>query len=280
MESTAGIVTVRAGSRPVLEYQSAASPMKPYVGQLFTPAGVPILRDSPKDHKHHHALMFAVKAGGVNFWEEVKHSGRQVAQAAPALNSSRVNAASRSTILQQLDWLGPEDRKILEEQRTVSVISNSDIPATLVTWRSRLHAPKGQDAVTLKGTHYDGLGMRFVESMDNGGRFFNSEGKEGTLVRGTERVAEARWAAYTAKAGARPVTVAIFDHPKNPRPGHFFTMTSPFAYLSVTLNVWKQPIEMAPDSDLDVRYGVALWDGQIKPEQVETLYEHWKQLEP
>jgi hypothetical protein len=274
----ANVVSVRVDSRPVLEYQSAASPTKPYVRQLFTPAGVAILRDSAPDHKHHHGLMFAVKAGGVNFWEEAKNSGRQVPQSAPELHTSTLNGDSRASITQQLEWLGPEDRKVLQEQRSIAVLAGPQIPATLVTWHSHLHAPKGPEAVTLKGTHYDGLGMRFVESMDDAGRFFNSEGSEGLKVRGSERVTPARWSAYTSKVGERPVTVALFDHPKNPRPGHFFTMR-PFAYLSVTLNVWKQPIELAPDADLDLRYGVALWDGEIAPDQVEKLYSQWKRLE-
>ena len=58
-------VTVRSGDRTLLEYCTAASPRKPYVKQLFTPGGIQILRDSPFDHKHHHALMFAVAVDGV-----------------------------------------------------------------------------------------------------------------------------------------------------------------------------------------------------------------------
>ncbi|MHC4656117.1 MAG: DUF6807 family protein, partial [Planctomycetota bacterium] len=53
-------------------------PFKPYVQQLFSPAGVNILRDAPADHLHHHALMFAVKVNGVNFWEETPTAGKQL----------------------------------------------------------------------------------------------------------------------------------------------------------------------------------------------------------
>ena len=62
--------TIRAGDRTVLEYRTKASPMKPYIRELFTPGGVQILRDSPADHKHHHGLMFALGVDGVDFWEE------------------------------------------------------------------------------------------------------------------------------------------------------------------------------------------------------------------
>jgi hypothetical protein len=239
---------------------------------------VQVLRDSVKDHKHHHGLMFAVTAGGVNFWEEVKASGREVPQGDPKMRAATIDGVSRAGFTQSLDWLGPGDRKLLEERRTVAALSGPAIQATLLTWHSRLHAPAGE-TVALSGSHYFGLGVRFVESMDEAGRFFNSDGNEGVIVRGSERVTPARWCAYTSKVGDKAVTIAIFDHPSNLRRAHFFTMR-PFAYLSATLNLWKEPMELAPGSDLDLRYGVALWDGEIRPDQVEKLYGQWKQLEP
>ena len=41
------------------------------VNQLFSPAGVEVLRDAPPDHLHHHGLMYGVTVNGVNYWEEV-----------------------------------------------------------------------------------------------------------------------------------------------------------------------------------------------------------------
>ena len=63
----------------------------------------------------------------------------------------------------------------------------------------------------------------------------------------------------------KPVTVAIFDHPKNLRhPAKMFTMSTPFAYLSATCNVWKEPITIKAGKPLDLRYGVAVWDGEVE----------------
>ena len=86
--------------------------------------------------------------------------------------------------------------------------------------------------MTLSGSHYFGLGMRFVRSMD-GGEFFNADGKEGTIFRGEERLVRSNWCAYTAAIDGKPVTVAMLGHPDNPRhPTTWFTMAKPFAYLS------------------------------------------------
>ena len=272
-------VALRCGGRVVLRYRAEAAPMKPYVQELYTPAGVQILRDSPFDHKHHHGLMFAVAVDGTDFWSEKPTCGRQVPEHAGRLRSWEAGDRSSMADSRFLDWLTSGDVNVLHEQRTITALAGADIPATLLTWRSRLSPPEGKGPAKLTGSHYFGLGMRFVESMDAAGTFFNSERGEGVLVRGSERVTPARWCAYTSQADGKPVTVALFDHPKNARPAYFFTMR-PFAYLSATLNLWKQPLEIPPHESLDLRYGVAVWDGQIDSRGVEALYRKWLALEP
>ena len=72
------------------------------------------------------------------------------------------------------------------------------------------------------------------------------------------------------------MTVAIFDHPSNPRhPNKMFTMSPPFAYLSSTLNLWKEPLLLKTGEKLNVNYAVAVWDGETSAEQVDSLYEKW-----
>jgi hypothetical protein len=115
--------------------------------------------------------------------------------------------------------------------------------------------------------------------MDRGGRFFNSERAEGEIVRGSERLTPARWAAYAAVADGGPVTVAVFDHPGNPRhPARMFTMTPPFAYLAATLNLWREPWELSGGRAMDLRYGVAIWDGETDPAGVEAVYRRWVRM--
>ena len=63
-------ITVKAGDRTVLEYQQTSNPYKVYIRSLTTPGGLQILRDSPHDHVHHHAMMYAIGADGVDFWIE------------------------------------------------------------------------------------------------------------------------------------------------------------------------------------------------------------------
>ena len=264
------IILAAAGGQSVLEYQQAAAPFKPYVAQLYTPAGVAVLRDAPADHLHHHALMFALSVEGVSFWEERPASGRQM---------PRDLKRNRNQLTQILDWKTPDDRVVLHEERTIKIHEALARSVTLLTWRSRLLAPGDREAVKLTGSHYYGLGARFVVAMDKDGVFCNSAGATGEVVRGTERLTNAAWCAYTAAVDGKPVTFALFDHPANLRhPPRMFTMTAPFAYVAATLNLWKEPHTLEAARPLDLRYGVAVWDGKIELAAIEALSQKWVKM--
>jgi hypothetical protein len=206
--------------------------------------------------------MFAVAVNDVNFWEERANSGHQV---------QRQLELRTGELTQELDWTAPGDKVLLRECRTVKIHRDSDLPATLLTWRSRLQS---KENVTLTGHHYFGLGMRFAANMDKIGKFINSANAAGEVVRSDERLVCAKWCAYTD----RKTTVSIFDDPDNLRhPARMFTMATPFAYLSATLNLWKEALLLQPDKPLELRYGVAVWDGEQTAEQIEQLYRRWLQ---
>jgi hypothetical protein len=265
-----------SGDRTLLEYRPKPSPMKPYIKRLYTPGGAQVLRDLVPDHKHHHGLMFALGVDGINFWEENTEAGKQLPR--PERRDGNDEKKASSSFSQTIDWVDDHGKNLLTEKRTIGVVvANAPDPATLVSWTSELSPATGPAPIKLSGDHFYGLGMRFLASMDTGGRFFNSSGQPGDVVRGSERLVSARWCAYTAKADGRPVTVAIFDHPANPRhPNKIFTMTSPFAYLSATLNLWKEPLTLKSGAKLKLSYAVALWDGESSPKQVESLYRQWR----
>ena len=55
-------------------------------------------------------------------------------------------------------------------------------------------------------------------------------------------------------------------------------MSKPFAYLSATRNEWKEPLVVKADKPLELRYAVALWDGEVDKATVEKLYQRWLQF--
>jgi hypothetical protein len=267
-------VSVQAGKDLLLRYCYRNVPFKPYLQQLFTPSGVNVLRDAPADHLHHHALMFAVAVDGVNFWEEQQAPGRQEHTAFADTKIDRRDGLPVATFAELIDWVNPRTKELLmKESRTVEVCRLAEPAVTILTWEGKFEIPSGKEFVTLTGSPYFGLGMRFLQSMDTGGQFRNAEGKTGVQETNDK---QAMWCAYSSSADGKPVTIAMFDFPGNERhPATWFTMDNPFAYLSATLGLHKEPLKVTAGKPLVVRYGVALWDGQVQPEQIDKLYKRW-----
>jgi hypothetical protein len=207
-----------------------------------------------------------------------------------------------SLFTQELDWTAPAGAGVLaHEFRSLTVeraavmdsvlVERRDLRAdpkserifspvaSLATWRTKLQPAEGRPSIKLSGSHYFGLGMRFVQSMDGADDFFTPEGKAaGETVRGNERLVRGKWCAYAAEADGKPVTVAMFDHPSNVRPAWWFIMAKPFAYLSATLNLHREPLTVEAGKPLVLTYGVAVWDGKVKADEIEKLYVRWLEL--
>jgi hypothetical protein len=270
------VQVLKDGDRPVVEYRHGGDLFKPYVSKLFSPGGVNVLRDQIADHPHHHGLMFAVGIDGVDFWAEAKTSGREVSK-----SKDNPSGFSWATGLEhQLAWVGPGGGAALaSEDRRIAVYRHEVLGVTLLTWRTKLSAADGKPSIKLAGSHYFGLGMRFVQSMDGADDFFTPAGKAaGEAVRGNERLVRGKWCAYAAEADGKPVTVAMFDYPENVRPAWWFIMAKQFAYMSATLNLHREPLTVEAGKPLTLIYGVAVWDGKAKAGEIEKLYARWLEL--
>jgi len=271
----ANSVLVKAGVVEVAEYRYGDVPFKPYVERLFTPNGLNVLLDAPHDHLHHHALMFAVGADAVNFWEEMPAAGRQKHVRFAELAEELPHVGW----MERLDWLDPSGERLLAEQRAIVVARPVQPQVTMLMWESRLSVPTGKGSVTLTGAHYFGLGMRFIRAMDAEGQFRNADDNPGTVFRGEERLVRSNWCAYTAAVDGDDVTVAMFGHPSNPRhPTTWFTMTEPFAYLSATLGLHEEPLKLVEGNRLDLRYAVVLWDRRAQTDEIDETYRQWASM--
>lgn len=264
------LIELRDGGRVVARYQPEGVPMKPFVKELFTPAGINVTVDSPPDHFHHHGLMFAIGAGDVDFWTEkpFEKFGRQL----PRVGETRVAA---NGLKQTLDWVSPKGASLLVESREVRLQAAPAGRPKVLTWISDFETA-GQDPVKLWGRHYFGLGIRFPAGMDAKTKFDVSEGTPpGRLVRGDETVRSAPWCAAKGEISGKPVTIAMWDHPRNPRRAFWFTMSKPFSYLSATLDLEDHPFELKPGVKLSLSYGVAVFDGTANAEQIEEARASW-----
>ena len=298
IEQKTDTILCTANGKPLFVYRVSPSSSyeqlpekeyKTYISELYTPEGRNILRDSPWDHVHHHALMFAIAADDVNFWEEhgKDNAGVQFERSTFASQTEQfmqnVNGSeqwtSKAGILRQVDWYKPDKTVVIQEDRSIRAILASDDDVTLLTWTSTL-AVGGRESVKLSGSHYYGLGMRFDETMDKNGTFFCDA--DSTIandnVRGDEKKTPCKWMAYTAELHGKPVTVAVFDAPGNPRPMSAFTMGESgqsFAYISATVDLEKEPITLEKGKPLTFEYGVAVWEGKKSTDDVQNAWCFW-----
>jgi Methane oxygenase PmoA len=263
------VVTSGADTLCVYRFDPAAP--KPYVSVLATTRGDNLLRDSPFDHKHHHALMYAVAVNGNNFWEEApghgveRHAGG-VQKSTATLADGRSTATFRHRVL----WLTSdvaaasiaEPPALLEETRTITLTVDDKAREVALGWKSEFALGSKAAEVTISGSEYFGLGVRFLQDLDP----VSSPMIGATVVEGDRLVAPGPFGAMRFDAPGRPATIALFASPTNAKsPATFFTMRrKPFAYLAATQALDKAPLKYKAGDRFTVEYLVVTYP-MIKP---------------
>jgi hypothetical protein len=264
---------VKSGAQTLCAYTFAPEQIKSYVRELAPLGGENVLRDSPFDHKHHHGLMFAIKVNGVNFWEETPGCGYEKPVGPPRLEIGRSREGHpQASLHHRLDWVAGADAKpetaesaaLLIEDRTLTVTLDESMGEVALHWLSRFKVGRSAPAVELGGTNYHGLGIRFRQDLDPLATHLiagNHPDVAGTKL----DVSPGAWGAVTFDVPSKPATVAIFASPRNPRgETRFFSMKRPFAYLSATAGLDRNPIKFKTDDTFTFEYVVAIYP-EIKP---------------
>ncbi len=267
-------VTASSKGRPVFVYRYGGDLYKPYVQELYTLGGVNVLRDAPHDHLHHHALMYAMKVNGVNFWEEQNEPGREVHQAFSGVQPFEGWGVHAASFTETVHWQQPDGKaNLLLEERVIGVRKDHADYPTRIVWNSTFRLPEGAESAELGGNHYHGLGLRFLVSMDKTGSFLYGSEETGEQVRGDEYLTPGPWCAFAAEADGKPVTVLALAHAANSRPTLWFTMKTPFSYIAATVNLWKEPVILNPEEEFKLTYFIVVWDGHKSREEIVRFLE-------
>ncbi len=256
---------VKAGSQTLFSYTFAPEQIKPYVRELAPLGGENILRDSPFDHKHHHALMFAIKVNGVNFWEEAAGCGHEKPVGLPVIETQRSgDGRSQALIRQRINWdSGATDSSgsapLLIENRALSVAIDESLGEVAVHWTSQFKVGPDVPEVELGGTNYHGLGIRFRQDLDPLATHLIA-GKQPDLGGTKQDVSRAAWAAVTFNAPPKPATIAVFPSTRNPGgETRFFSMMHPFAYLSATAGLDRNPLRFKSNESFTFEYVITVY---------------------
>jgi hypothetical protein len=266
--------TLSYAGKPVMVYVFDPQKFKPYVQVLNTPDGYGVLRDSPGDHLHHHGLMYAIRVNGINFWEETKGCGvEKVVETSPPKLLHSAAGLPQARLVQVLHWLAAEDAflpnsnapPLLIEHRTLTLTLDPEKRETALHWKSQFEVG-GRD-VTLAGANYNGLGMRFLEELDALAVHLAPQGPldftDGKPI-GKQIISTVPWEAVVFDLPGKPATIALFGDPANARgDSHFFAMKTPFAYLSATQGLDREPLVYRQGEHFELNYLVTVYS-QVK----------------
>ena len=260
--------SISYAGKPVMAYVFDPQKFKPYFQSLNTLDGYGVLRDSPSDHLHHHGLMYGIKVNGINFWEETSGCGVQkVVESAPPEIFENAAGLPQARLVQVLYWLAPEDAflpntnapALLIERRTITLSLDPARRETAVLWQSRFEVGSKTNVVTLTGANYHGLGMRFLKELDPLAVHFTPEGKP-DVAGSKQDVAAHSWEAVAFDNPGKPATIALFGAPGNARgDAYFFAMQTPFAYLSATQGLDREPLVYHRGEQFELNYLVTLY---------------------
>ncbi len=280
--------TISYEGKPLLVYSFNPQKFKSYVKELRTIRGDNILRDAPFDHLHHHALMYAIRVNGINFWEETSGNGveKTVQAPEPILGAAERDGRKipQAKITQVLNWLAPQDAflpnnapvALLVEHRTLTLTADAQVQEIALEWKSQFEVGPKTNTVVLSGANYHGLGVRFLQELDRLA-VHSMAGTRPDLSNNRQEVSPAPWAAVSFDAPGHPATIALAGHPSNSRgDATYFSMLTPFAYLAATQGLDKEPLIYHSGEKWELNYLVLLYPDATPSEAMRRHIETWR----
>ena len=277
--------TVYHQRQKILVYATSPRQFKPYVKELYTLQDYNVLRDAPLDHLHHHALMYGIRVNGLNFWEETSGCGVQK-PIALLKQESGMNAQGLPQIMlrQLIHWVTPADAflpdttpvALLIEQRTLTLTVDQAQQEVALHWQSDFQVGAKTNHVTLTGANYHGLGLRFQKELDPVAAHFNSESRP-DLSGNKQDVSPHKWGAVSFELPGKKATVVLFGSQDNAR-GHanFFTMRTPFAYLSATQGLDQEPLVYRSGDKFQLNYLITVYPEVKTVEFIQQRQRAWE----
>jgi hypothetical protein len=288
LEERAARIHITLEGQPFTTFRFEQEWDKPFLYPLRTASGTVVSRGYPveprqgeeQDHSWHRGIWWGHgDINGHDFWRELGRGKTGVIVPASEVTYDEENGQAR--IAAPLALKTPQDEiigTVREEFAFSKAGSLGIIDATMI-----IHADKGQ-ALTFGDTEDGGFGMRLADEFrqDRGAVLINSEGQKDT-----ENIwgKPAKWIDYSTTIEGKPVGVAMFDHPSNPRHptrwharGYSLCAANPFAVGDFTgdeSNDGTYTIQQG--ESLTLRYRVVIHEGETTPQQIEHLYGEFAQ---
>lgn len=237
---------------------------RPFLHPVTTLAGTPVTDAQPEDHRWHLGVSVTLQdVGGANVWGGRTYlrdqgytwradHGRQV--------HTGWTAQAPDGFRETLDWLGPDGRTLLTEERTVQA-APAPLPGAwtldlTTTLRNATDTPVelGSPATNGRsGAGYGGLFWRFPPV--TGARVWSPDAEGEDAVHGTRTA----WVAFSA-AGAAPFTVALAGTDAATQGDPWFVRVDDYPGLGSQLAA-EHPVRLAPGAATTRSFRALVADG-------------------
>jgi hypothetical protein len=304
-------VDVAIGGRPFTSYIWPERLKKPVLYPLRSAKGTLVTRGWPfdprpgerVDHPHHVGLWFDYgDVNGVDFWNNSDALEPEEAAKMGVIVHRRIvdarGGADSGSLVAEMDWIGPGNVPFLRER--AAFVFRGDATSRAV---ERVATLTAFDRRVVFNDNKEGLfGMRVarqleqpsttpevftdasgkatsVPALDNTGVtgvYTSSEGKKGDAVWATR----ARWTTLTGRIGSDALTLAMFDHPKNPgfptywhARGYGLFAANPLGQKIFTEG--RQPalnLTLEPRASVTFRYRLLMLEGTAAPDRLEREF--------
>jgi methane monooxygenase PmoA-like len=246
---------------PIASYRFGSLP-KPCLHPLTTPRGHCLTAFEPSDHIWHRGLWFAVKfINGSNFWEERPPFGIQQSRVEP---TCRAIDTDKIRIDHSLLWTSDATGPVLNEERTI-IFSTTPDGSRQIDWSTTLYALADLDLDRTPFTTWGGYGgLYFRAALEmHDASFLIPNGQIVPNISGESH----EWTVMQAQAGAQnanqKVSIAIIDHPSNPRsPTPWYNRSSPDWNSMNPAFLFHEPLKLPKDQSLRFHYRILYRDGQ------------------
>ncbi len=290
-----GHIAVNIDGKPFTTFYFGPDAPKPYLHPLRAADGTIVTRLYPvenvpgedHDHPHHRGLWFTHgDVNGLNFWaNEPSQPGPPPPGKIVLRKIDKVDDAS-GTIHAIFDWEAPDGKLVLTEDRTM--VFGGDAQRRLIDFDVTFTA--GSEPVKFGDTKEGMFAMRLATPLEEPhprskgpertGKIVNAEGKTGEANTWGKR---SPWVDYSGKLNGKPVGVAIFDNPANPKYPTYWHVRS---YGLFAANIFGEhdfygdktrdgSVTVAPGKALHFRYRVVIHEGDTQAAGIAKLYKEY-----
>lgn len=292
-----GRIDVSVDGKPFTTLYFGPDTPKPYLHPVRAADGTVVTRlypmevveGEPHDHPHHRGIWFTHgDVNGLDFWANEPNSEGPTKKGKVVLRKiEKVDNAS-GTIRAVFEWQTPEGKILLTEDRTM-VFGGDAQRRTIdfdVTFGAGAQAVKFGD--TKEGTFAIRLAALLEEphrrAENRTGKITNAEGKTGESETWGK---PSPWVDYSGKLDGKPIGVAIFDHPSNPKHPTFWHVRS---YGLFAANIFGEhdyfndktrdgSMTIKPGDTLRFRYRILIHPGDTQAARIGELYKEYAKPE-